>query len=410
MQELKPSAMETGPGIFLFRLFFVFVPVFIFSFSFPHALLPDAGKFFSPFFEIFAGWTAEHVFGSNSLYAYKLVSDSSGMYANALNIFVFALLVAGAWTFLRKKTQQQNLKTFFFVFIRYYLASQLLCYAFSKIFKYQFYLPEPNTLFTTVGNTPRDMLYWTSMGSSYTYTVFSGIIELIPALLLLFRRTTLLGALIAAGVMINVLMINIGFDISVKLYSAFLLLLCILLVAPHRKRLLQFFSGKATNENRPQPFYRDEKWKRVYVPLKIAVIALLLLDSCFYNLQTGNFNDDKFPRPPLHGAYEINFFRQNGETLLHDPLRWKRVFIHRRNYLIVQHEDETMQDFPIETDTAAHLIRISAADYFSYRVNADSSLSFTGKIGADDYKLELRKIPLENLPLLKKEFGWMMDQ
>ena len=51
------------------------------------------------------------------------------------------------------------------------------------------------------------------------YQMFLGWGELIPAVLLLFRRTTLIGALIMFVVMLNVFLINIFFDVCVKLNS-----------------------------------------------------------------------------------------------------------------------------------------------------------------------------------------------
>ena len=103
------------------------------------------------------------------------------------------------------------------------LAFFLLRYGFDKLFKHQFYLPEPNTLYTPVGLLSKDILFWTSMGTSHSYNVFMGLIEIIPAFLLFFKRTRMLGGLISFAVLLNVLMINIGFDITVKILSSFLL-------------------------------------------------------------------------------------------------------------------------------------------------------------------------------------------
>ncbi len=56
--------------------------------------------------------------------------------------------------------------------------------------------------------------------------------------LLLFRHTTTLGALVAAGVMSNVVMLNFGYDIPVKLFSTHLLLFAGALLVPDGRRLL----------------------------------------------------------------------------------------------------------------------------------------------------------------------------
>ncbi|MBL0334556.1 MAG: hypothetical protein IPP73_04285 [Chitinophagaceae bacterium] len=71
-------------------------------------------------------------------------------------------------------------------------------------------------------------------------------------------------------------------------------------------------------------------------------------------VKTGNYNDDLDPRPPFHGAWEVTNFIRNNDTLppiLTDKTRWKRVFVHRKGYLIIQGMNDGMQDFKLVTDT-----------------------------------------------------------
>ncbi len=53
---------------------------------------------------------------------------------------------------------------------------------------------------------------WWMMGSSPAYTIFSGSIETLGGALLLFRRTATLGAIVSAGAMLNVWMLNMCYD------------------------------------------------------------------------------------------------------------------------------------------------------------------------------------------------------
>lgn len=63
------------------------------------------------------------------------------------------------------------------------------------------------------------------MGYSRTYTIFAGAGEVIGGVLLFFRRTTTLGALILCGVLANVVALNFSYGIPVKIFSSLLLLL-----------------------------------------------------------------------------------------------------------------------------------------------------------------------------------------
>ncbi|MBK6622737.1 MAG: hypothetical protein IPG32_18410 [Saprospirales bacterium] len=390
---------------FLLRFFGVFMVGFISTFSFPHSILPDPGKYLSPWFEKLAAWTGRHVFGLERAFEPHLISDSTGFYLHAFNAMILSLLLAAVWTRLDRKSTNDNLLRYGFIVIaRYYLALQLLVYGLSKVFKWQFYMPEPNTLFTPLGYLHRDILFWSAMGVSRSYTVFSGLVEVLPALLLLFRPTRLAGGLIAAGVMTHVLALNLSFDISVKLYSAFLLLLCLFILAPDAPRLWAFFF---TQQSPPAPFRSPAfRRKNLYLLAKTIAICLILTDALYPYLSSGNFNDDRAPRPPLHGAYEV----MRGDSWQ----SWQRVFIHRKGYFITQSAEGRMQDYGLIVDTLRRKLILeqwepAAITEISYWEDSAGFLLLEGDFFGDSLRLGLRKLALDELPLLKPEFNWTVD-
>ena len=390
---------------------FVFVLLFIGSFPFPHYFIPDVGAFTHSFFETITSWFAKYILQVQQPFTTELISDSTAFYINALWIFCFSVIVATIWQQFDKHNHFKKYYYWFLVFVRYYLAMQLLAYGFNKIFKWQFYLPEPNTLFTTVGNTYKDLLYWNSMGVSRTYSIFTGLLELVAAVLLLFKRTTLLGACLAFGILLNVLFINLSFDISVKLYSLFLLLLIVLLLLPNAKQLYHFFF-QVQKQN-----IESKSRKKYLLLLKWLVILVIVIDAMAVYVQSNNYNDDAAPRPFLHGAYEAQTFVLNNDTLLpliKDTHYWRRMFIHRRGYFIVQYMNDSMQDFELTIDSTKHSFTIlnvadSTTHFFGYTKESDSTLQLTGKFYNDSIKVHFNKIDLKKLPLLQNEFSWTID-
>ncbi|MBL0144471.1 MAG: hypothetical protein IPP48_00540 [Chitinophagaceae bacterium] len=109
-------------------------------------------------------------------------------------ILFFILLLLGAviTIFLTslKQLYKRNLKIYNFCTTAcyHYLIIILLKYGLDKIFKTQFYLPEPNTLFTTVGHLDKDILFWSTMGSSHLYNTITGCIEILAAVLLFLNQ------------------------------------------------------------------------------------------------------------------------------------------------------------------------------------------------------------------------------
>lgn len=402
---------------FFFRVNVVFILLFIFSFSFEHEFIPDVGSWFAPFFDRLAAWTGKTFFNFGANTIYEIQSDTTGFYLNALNLLLISLLIAIAWSVAdKRRTNYPQVAYWFFVFIRFYLAMQLFSYGFNKIFKWQFYAPEPNTLYTAIGNVPRDFLYWSSMGTSRFYVIFSGIAEIIAAALLLFRRTYIAGAIVSLLVLVNVLMINLGFNVSVKLYSLFLVVLCLVLLIPEGKKLFGFFFfSKPVSLEQKRPQY-SKKASRILLLFKTIIIAAIILDPLSLYIRTGNYNDDLDPRPPLHGAYEVKLFVKNHDTLLPlttDAYRWRRMFVHRRGYLITQQMNDEMRDYGLVVDTVRKKFMIENGHLHSfpdYALKNDSTLFLDGEFFGDTLHVEMRKIDLQKLPLLQDEFRWTIDQ
>ncbi len=124
--------------------------------------------------------------------------------------------------------------------IRYFLACILLAYGIVKVMATQFPHMMANMDARFIELNPMRVA-WTFFGYSKGYQMFLGWGEMIPGLLLLFRRTTLLGALIAVIVMLNVFLINVFFDVCLKLNSGLYLALSLYLLLQNFERLWNFF-------------------------------------------------------------------------------------------------------------------------------------------------------------------------
>lgn len=330
------------------------------------------------------------------------------------------LLAAAAAVVWRWLTPKEDPAAVASTTLRYFVALHLLIYGFSKLFKVQFYLPEPNTLYSTVGDTPRDLLYWTVMGLSRPYCVFLGILECVAAGLLLFRRTTAAGALLAAGILANVFAINLAFDISVKMHSGLLLLFTMAICWTVRSTWLPLFGiRQVATGSLPHVNIATQ----LYWPVKLAVIALLLAESMYPFIRSGNFNDDRAARPPFHGAYEVSSFVFRGDTLpplLTDTIRWRRVFFHRQGYFITADMQNRMMDYKItalsRSDSASMPVyhfqlsdpRRPAAQPVDMQLTKINSSYYTLDLQAPAGNIHcmLQRLHWEQLPALKKEFNW----
>ncbi len=339
-----------------------------------------------------------------------ITSDSATMYLLLFVLLIIALVLAvllSIWSSFNK--YRTIIVRTIQVMMVYYLSLIMLKYGLDKIFKTQFYLPEPNILYTPFGMLDKDILYWSTISVSRSYNIFLGIVEVIPALLLLHYRTRIIGLIVLSGVLVNVLFINLSFDISVKLFSSFLLFLTILLLLPYSKRTIDFLVGKEPKPLCPISGKQILSNRFAHFSLKITVMLFLLAESFLPYILSRNFNDDKMARNFLHGAYHVTLMQKKAGDL---P-EIKRVFIHRRSFLIFQYEDNSTTDFRLEIDRKANKFRLRDYDnqVFILNYNFDTDKKeleiWSEEVG---WHLITKALPWQELPVLNPQFHWTVDE
>jgi hypothetical protein len=100
----------------------------------------------------------------------------------------------------------------------------------------------------TLGNRPIESLSgfeltWFYYAYSHTYSNILGLTQIVAGVLLLSRKTALLGAAVLTPIMVNILLINIFFDIALgaEIVSAFVLGSMLLMLWQQREALLDAF-------------------------------------------------------------------------------------------------------------------------------------------------------------------------
>ncbi len=177
-------------------------------------------------------------------------------------------------------------------------------------------------------------ILWTFMGASTAYTKFCGLVEVSAGLLLLFRRTTTVGALVAAGAMLNVMLLNFCYDVPVKLYSAHILLMSLFLLIPNARALIRLFFLQ-------QPANLEGVWvprfERRWLRIAAAVLQVLVVASVLYNNVWGGYQNVKkysttyFKHAPIYGLWNIDSFTADGShpAAVSEGAHWSQLAIQR---------------------------------------------------------------------------------
>lgn len=389
--------------------FFLYGIIFI---PFPFYLLKKQLQVTDFLFGKLISIVSQNIFGQ-ALPDTKVYSDYVSMYALVLLLLILAIITAllinlwKGWPQYRDKV----LRIFYTLFYCY-LSLQLLKYGADKIFKNQFYLPEPNILYTPLGRVNKDLLYWSSMGTSHFYSVFLGSLEIVAAVLIFTRRFRPAGLLLSFGILLNVVVINFAFDISVKLFSIFLFFLTAYLSAPYFSRIARilFSTGKVKAHPQAEPLL-----KNVFLSgfLKWFAAGIICLESLYPVLKSGQVNGDLAPRPFLHGAYQVTIPAAGHEADSAEQAI-RRFYIHKDGYLIFEDQDNNMKDYRLQYDTVNK--RLLLTDYEKRQITVEYAyapydsiliLRFPGTGGV--HRIIGKEINWRKMPALQKGFHWTVD-
>jgi hypothetical protein len=284
--------------------------------------------------------------------------DTAYDYVRTFCHLVLAVLLGLLWTILdRKRSRDPRLYEWFRVYLRFSLAMAMIVYGTMKLIPTQFGSLGFYRLLQPFGNASPMGLLWAFMAASPAYTAFSGAAETLGGLLLIPRRTTLLGALVSAAVLTQVVMLNFCYDVPVKLFSSNLLVMALVLAAPDLRRLAALFLfNRRVEPVEMRPLFASRRLNRVAA----AVWAIGLAGYTVYSLYGAYQSNKQYgflaPKPPFHGVWEVEELVVDGTVrppLLTDEERWRRVVVEEPGYIGIQRmKDSRPGYYKLEQDPA----------------------------------------------------------
>lgn len=300
-----PSPRWSLPRRFAFRCCLVYLVLY--SLPWPLGWIPgtgDAAQYYEHGSDALLQWFGKHVLGvERDLAPFPTGSgDTTRAYVQLVLQPTIALLAALLWSLVDRRAAHPRLADLLRTWLRYVLASAMLGYGTAKWFSGQFPPLDVDRLRATWGDCSPMGVVWRFMGSSQAYTAFSGVVECLGGVLLLWRRTATLGSLVAIGAMTNVVLINFCYDVPVKLYSSHLLLMAIAILWRDLPRLTGLLIWNvpvpAVALRLPSPRW----WFWSERVLKVAAVGFLLYGSAADVVERATAVE---VRGPLDGGYEV---------------------------------------------------------------------------------------------------------
>lgn len=347
--------------------------------------------------------------------------DTTYNYVEVLVFFILAVVGCIIWSVIdRKRNSYHRLLRFFKIYVSYYVAAYMLSYGLSKVFYLQFSEPSFYELFRNYADSSPMGIAWTFMGASKTYTMFSGFAEVIGGFLLFFRRTRTFGALVVFAVMFNVFMMNMSYDIPVKLFSFHLMIKAIFIAALDYKRIMNLIVLKKAKEfsNEITPLFLNKRWG-----ITATVVKYVFIVYAFYSYTSGNMvyiEQRNGPKPFFYGVYDTETFVKNNDTippLLTDKKRWKRFMVDKgyfADYIIIRGMENQNRWYKYELDSLQETVKMTSTsdslDVFDLKYTKnDSILTFDGLWKNDTVHIKLTIYDLSKIRLTNRGFHWINE-
>ena len=412
---------------FLFRFSFLFFLLFIFLMA--NEVLPLSNPVYDTYMEPFhvvIPWIGRHILHlPYEIKDFPLGSfDTTYDYVMLLCVTVISLVGAIAWMVIQKDDEKEPVLNYWLTaFIRYYCAYSMFSYGLAKVYKLQFGFPSPGSLSQPLGSYSPMHLAWAFFGYSRGYNYLMGMAEIVSGLLLLYRRTTRLGAILLLVVMVNVMAVNYGYDVCLKLMSTALVLMALFLLGQDRRRLIQFFILNRVTMPASEwtPKFR-RKWMergRVFLKYGFTLFILYSINRAAFTFMDGYSDHRKVSA--FHGIFNVEKFIKNGDTLaplLTDTTRWRRLIVNEQGgvtYASVRMMNDTATSWQIRPDTSTHRLVISKRTdtavryHFNYTFLGTDSLRLQGQWKGDSVTVVLRKYDLKKFTLVNRGFHWINE-
>jgi len=367
-------------------------------------------------------WTAAHIFHAKLPLVYSDSGSGDKTFDWVLTFCLLILAAVGAaiWSVLdRRRAHYVSLAKWFRLFLRFALAGQLISYGMDKLFPLQMPFPYLARLLEPFGNFSPMGVLWSSIGASPAYEMFAGSAELLGGILLIFPQTTTLGALVCLADMTQVFMLNMTYDVPVKLLSFHLLVMSLFLLAPEGQRLADFFFRNRSTGPSTQPLlFSTQRANRIALAVQIIFGIWLVGTNAYGGRDDWHTYGAASPKSALYGIWSVDTLAIDGQVrspLLNDYDRWRRVIFDFPKFVAFQRMDDSFAYYGATINTNPNTMALTKRDAkdwtanFTFQRPAPDQLVLDGKMDHHEMHMQLRLVDRSKFLLVNRGFHWVQE-
>ncbi len=361
-------------------------------------------------------WLARVLFGMTGPMTMASAGDNGDVgeeFARLILSAVIGAVVAIVWTTAdRQRPRAPWVEGALRVMLRYSIALGLVSYAVAKILPQQFPPLGPITYEVRVGELSPMGLLWTFMRYSRPYSFFGGLMECVAIVLLCFRRTATLGALTTVVVMTNVSLMNLAYDVQVKLYALMIVASAGVLVLYDVRRLLAVFVTNQSVRPATQPTLLEGR-----MPGSVRWVIKILLIGSVTASSVAAFESESptrgAPLPGVSGAWGVTSFTRDADaTDATAGPTWRRLIVDEGS-IAVRLDNDAMLRCRRTTTADASTIAFACAQGRSGELRwtvAGTQLHLDGLFAGMKMRVSARRLDDTDYPLMRGGFHVIYDR
>lgn len=337
-----------------------------------HRRTPFAGRLFSCLVLSFS------LAGSILLIGTDSPLNATFIFSSAALLFIIPLIILPIWEHQGRggNTKWEKFSSTVYTIITYITGFCIGVFGWKKIFNLQFRLP------LSIADLPMssqngEVLTWYYFGYSHLFGFLIAFIQITASFLLFFSKTRLAGIMVLLPVMINILFLNIFYNMNAgALFQSFIYTLSLIFLSFHYRQTIVNILFHSEHSG-----FVKKQWLAA-TPIFICSFLFVFLNSLSVKKES-----------PLFGIYEVAALSINGkEIALKERLALDsvltRVYFDLNNVCVLEYNDPGK--------------RLIAKYSFN---DTDNKLTGVFTRGGKEYKLNAIAIKQKNVTALEGNFG-----
>jgi hypothetical protein len=227
----------------------------------------------------------------------------------------------------------------------------------------------------------------------------------------------MVGAMIGLAAAIQIFVLNMTYDIGLKLISLHLIALALILLAPALPRLADLFLHQRSATLSPEPRPRTRPGHLLFVAAPMVFGVYLLGMYAYINWSFWQVAGGGRPRSALYGIWNVEQLAIDGQVRsphLNDyDRRWRRVIFDEEGTVVFQRTDDSLARYGAAIDPGRNLLALTKGDSrnwtatFSFDRAPQDRLLIDGEMDGYRIAARLQRVDFDAFPLLNSTFRWI---